>query len=29
LICDAGGSIQLSDAASEALTIGARLPAQG
>ena len=29
LISDAGGSIQLSDAASEALTIGARLPAQG
>jgi len=29
LISDAGGSIQLSDASSEALTIGARLPTQG
>ena len=29
LISDAGGSIQLSDASSPALTIGARLPTQG
>ena len=29
LITDAGGSIQLSDASSAALTIGARLPRQG
>src|SRR5689334_8260693 len=29
LISDAGGSIQLSDASSEALTIGAQLPLQG
>jgi len=29
LVAEAGGALQLSDAASEALTIGARLPIQG